>query len=534
MRNSSLAMVVTLGCGLVAGCNQETETTKAPAPRPVAAIELREIDPVKPLQLTGSVEAWKEQDVAFEVDGRVAWIVEMGTQLKGRWEENGEVVVEGSRLALLDSSTYEAAFQTAQAEADYARINLEQVIPAKLAEAKANLANYQAEFDRIAAIPEAAVQSIEPIRAQADLDMAIAQATQAEAGLRSGEASLARSVAQLRQAGLDLEHATLFAPFAGEVSRVFVEAGGYVHAGQSVAHVVMMDPIKVDLAVSPELAKRVKVRARVQLFLPGEEEPISAVVYEKATVADPETRTFRISIMTRNQRDFKPAPDPTHPDIPRVTRGMSFERERMGDASSPYIVEENHALRTDDEGWYVWGVSDRTTGDAGDYGPELLTLRKFRVTPGERRLNFLGLYLFRELIDIGELVPGTLIAFDVPERVQDGDQVLLAQKEWRLQPGQLISVVLRPDVPAPGIYVPMNAIKPIDSESGEVFVVVDGRARQVKVRIADNVGALFRIEPIDPADAGLVAVGSSVITDHVHFLQDAEPVRIVKMVEVVP
>ena len=76
-----LALALSLGCGLIGGCSQEAETTHVPTPRPVTVLELSEIDPIKPLQLTGSVKAWKEQDVAFEVDGRVAWIVEMGTQL---------------------------------------------------------------------------------------------------------------------------------------------------------------------------------------------------------------------------------------------------------------------------------------------------------------------------------------------------------------------------------------------------------------------------------------------------------------------
>ena len=33
--------------------------------------------------------SWKEQDISFEVSGRVEWIVEMGTNLEGRWEEDG-------------------------------------------------------------------------------------------------------------------------------------------------------------------------------------------------------------------------------------------------------------------------------------------------------------------------------------------------------------------------------------------------------------------------------------------------------------
>ena len=81
---SACAGLAVAGTLAVMGCDRETTANTAPAPRPVTALELREIDPVQPLQLTGSVEAWKEQDVAFEVSGRVELIEEPGKQLEGR------------------------------------------------------------------------------------------------------------------------------------------------------------------------------------------------------------------------------------------------------------------------------------------------------------------------------------------------------------------------------------------------------------------------------------------------------------------
>ena len=195
------------------------------------------------------------------------------------------------------------------------------------------------------------------------------------------------------------------------------------------------------------------------------------------------------------------------------------------------MVEENHALRSDDDGWYVWAAYESKLADTDGDEQGILTLRRISVTPGERRFNFQGLYLFREIIEAEGLAPRTRVAFDVPDGVQDGDQVLLTQEEWRLHPGQLISVLLRPDVPVPGIYLPMNTIRPIDSESGIIFTVQEGRAREVSVKIVGHVGELFRIESADPADAPLVAAGSVVITNHIHFLQNNESVRIVRTVE---
>jgi len=51
------------------------------------------------------------------------------------------------------------------------------------------------------------------------------------------------------------------------------------------------------------------------------------------------------------------------------------------------------------------------------------------------------------------------------------------------------------------------------------------------VKILDNVGELFRLEAFNPDDANMVTAGSQIITDHIHFLQHDEPVRIIKIVE---
>ena len=161
-------------------------------------------------------------------------------------------------------------------------------------------------------------------------------------------------------------------------------------------------------------------------------------------------------------------------------------------------MEENRSLRKEGEGYYVWAAPDQKLGDKIDSETPLITLRKYAVIPGEHRMNLQGLYLMRELSDIGELVPGTLIAMDVPDDFNDNDQVLIASKQWRLRPGQLIPVFLGVDPPKTGLYLPMNSIKPIDDKTGEIFVAIDGKAKKVKVKILGNEGELFRLEAFDP------------------------------------
>ena len=492
MKTTFLPLILA-GIFILAGCGKKDDTDIRPDPRPVTVLELREINPIKPLQLTGSVNSWKEEDISFEVDGRVEWIVEMATNLEGRWKEGNVVNVQGDVLARLDERSYQIKLKRAKAEKD--RAHAEYVRKKNAWEKKA-------------------ISEVDFIRGTADRD--------------------ARE-AEFEDTEYDLERCTLYAPFSGEVSEVYVEAGGYVKRGEPVAHLVMMDPIKVDISVSFETAERLKIRDPVRIFLPGDEKPAYGSVYEKATVADPETRTFRVSIITRNIRTIGGLyPGSPLLKYPLITGYIPLQQMRTGDEDSPFFVEENRALHKDDKNYYVWGDIDHKRADIFGSEKPLITLRKYIVTPGERQINFQGLFLMRELTDIGKLIPGTLIALDIPDDFKDGDQALIANKQWLLRPGQLIPVFLGVEIPKTGLYLPMNAIKPIDDKMGEIFVAVDGKAKKIKVKILSNVGELFMLEAFDPDDAGIVTAGSRIITDHIHFLQHDEPIRVIKTVELIP
>ena len=64
--------------------------------------------------------------------------------------------------------------------------------------------------------------------------------------------------------------------------------------------------------------------------------------------------------------------------------------------------------------------------------------------------------------------------------------------------------------------------------SEDTKIKVDARLK----KILGQVGELLRIKGADPANQA--AAGVSVITDHIHFLQDGEPVRVIKRVELRP
>jgi hypothetical protein len=123
---------------------------------------------------------------------------------------------------------------------------------------------------------------------------------------------------------------------------------------------------------------------------------------------------------------------------------------------------------------------------------------------------------------------------DVPADFKSGGEVLISQRYWMLRPGQMIEVLLGGEEAKPGLFVPPGAIRPTDAKRGRVFLLVDGKAREAAVRIGGSVGESIRIEPEDAAAAALVKPGSQLILDYIHFLENGEPVRMIREEELKP
>jgi len=372
------------------------------------------------------------------------------------------------------------------------------------------------------ALEERSVSELDVIRARADRDARQASLEEAQANterkkseIKSLEADLKRAEEGLAQAEYDLARCTLYAPFDGEVSAVHVEAGGYATRGMAVAHLVMMNPIKVDLALSQATASRLELGQVVRIRLPGREEFGYGRIYDKATTADPDTRTFRVSLLTRNERlglTFPPG-DP-RADMPRIDMYMG-----LYGLDGRLYVEANRSLRKDDEGYFVWADPSRGPEERA---PEdhVLRLKKFRVVPGDQYRNYQDLYLMREIVEAPGLAQGSLVAADVPADFAGGP-VVVDTPEWVLRPGEIVPVYLNADPPAPGLYLPLNVVRPEGEGQGSVFLADNGVARRVEVRLGRGTLELARVE-----GEGLKP-GVDVIADQIHFLQDGEPVRVV-------
>jgi len=527
MKYMSVALIFVIA--LFAGCAKEPAREQRDA-RPVSYISLTLSDPGAGSRLTGTVESWKREDIGFEVAGRLLRIVEPGIDIEGRTlDEEGNLLSEGTVLAELDDERYLIAAKQAQTAADAARTDLEQLVPQMLVEAEAALSLANKELERYTNL----VRTQSAPQQQLDLvdtaqKAATAKVAQVQA-LRATKASLlTSSLATVEQAEVNIGDCKLNSPFTGQIARVHVIPGGYALPGQPVVTVQMMDPMKVQIAVSPETDKKINFNDRVRVYLPDSEEPLEGYVYLKDTYADPATRTYLITLLVRNQKTVTGIPDELNDDpIATSQKLWTLIPEKVGVPGNYYI--EVNALHEDDEGYFVWKVDNLTAEQLYETFDPVLQVSKVRVKLGDGRLPALQVFTFRELVDHGNLDPLTAVILgDVDGEIQDGKAVIIQQR-WLLRPGDLAEVSLRSEGRSAGFYVPRVAILN-DAKGYYLFKVSAGSdvAQRVDVRTLDTAGQTQRVEavldnPLQPGDR--VIVGGA------HYVMDGQQVSLVQELE---
>ncbi len=497
---AALLHTMILGCG--AG---DTEETIQPA-RPVTYLTLSKRTPVSQSLVAGSVDAWKRETLGFDVNGRLRFVEDRGTNVQGPiTDSTGKALESGTLIAEVESPRYKVAVSEAAAD---------------IRDLEAEVVRTRSEYNRQKRIFE------QGAGAQSYMDNAEAQYKAARARLQAAQA-------KLRQTKIDLSDTLLFAPFPGQISRVHAIRGGYVERGQAVATVQMMDPIKVEVAVSPELEQQINFNDLVMVYGGPGQKPLHGWVHNKAPTADTSTRTFMLTLLVRNRLVEVGLPQGVDPqDVIRTYSLTNLEPE-LADDKPPFFTSDD-TLHRDKDGYFVWKAEGLTINDlAGDFDP-VFKVTKVRVKPGERYLRVLQLFSWRELVDIGTLDPQTdLMVGGVSSDLQDGDTVVLVRKNWLLRPGQVIGVDLQQGRLNTGYYVPVLAVMK-EGAGYHVFAVesvdeTQQRAAKVAVKTGQNIGTLVEIIP-DQADR--LPDGTKVVVDGAAYLRDGDPINAFVEVEV--
>ncbi len=563
------------GCDDLQGTSQT-----ASEPRPVTIMALRERDFTRELRLTGSVGLYREEKIGFEVDGRLLAVLDLGREVTGpAKDESGKMVRQGDIIAKLDDKRYrfrlralEARLRSARKELEAQQIVVEKVAPANLKTAQANLRVADTEVSAAGKrIDEA---RFEKTRAEKDLerqqklmrsnvgrqkglddaravfDSANSRVEQFEARLQArrqalearraavlvANANIALKRAQLEsrhgkiaelqellnEARENLNDTILQAPFTGRITAIHAVQGAVVSAGSAVATLSLLDPIQIHLEVSADRDRRIHTGDKAWLFPKDPIDPdgtrlnVNAVVFEKGSVANPKTRTFRIALMARNERRKIEHFVPETKGLPLVEDFLPVSRRFKGEAGPLFVpidslyVEngQTYVLRLPDIGFQ----SGSSRGAVGKHMPE-----KIKVSMGNEYMGVIK-WSFRSLADPGPLKEGDFLVLGPKKKHLAG--LAVGRAQWLFRPGELVPVRFAMDATPRGFYVPINAITKIAGEN-IIFSVTDGRAKKILVSVFDTHGEYQRIE------GSALSTGMPVVVVGVHYVSDGQRVSVV-------
>ncbi|MGF1741422.1 efflux RND transporter periplasmic adaptor subunit [Vibrio profundum] len=508
---------------LAIGCNdRSSELSRTMPTRPVSVIILTEQSFLREQEMTGVVTSYREEDVAFEVSGRVTMVLDEGLEVRGpAFNENGEQVRRGDPIAVVDNTRYGIQVGALSAKLDVARRNLDS------AQAKTKLARQTLSRQKQVLVKGLVTQQTVD-DAQSAFDQATAQVAAYQSEIESADQ-------QLNQAVKDLGDAVLYAPFSGRITKSQTSEGAVVSTGSPVATLTLMDPIQIQVEVSADAERKIATGDHVTVYAthpyhPEKRLPVSAVVYEKSAVADPLMRTFRIVLMLRNTRFHVHQDNPKFQGLPVINEYLPAIREFQGENGPLFIPTE--ALLEDSGKMYVLRLpkislnQNAFSSAVGKHLPE-----RVPVILGNSYTSVVK-WNFRSVKNTEAIAEGDFLILNPVKSYLDG--VLIGRPEWLFRPRGLVSVRFSYGEPQKGLYVPNHAIININ-ETPHVYRVENGKAVATPVSLFDRIGESQRIEGVkeeveveverEGNGEGLVA-GHKIIVGGVHYISNNQPVTV--------
>lgn len=562
------------------GCGEDEVVGAAAVPKAVSVVTLETGVPRSETLVAGVVEPYRRSDVSFDVSGLLVEVIDLGEAAEGpQFDGSGELLLdaggqpvrEGAVLAMLDPTRYEQAVTAAELslastdrQIDALLVELKEVIPARIENAKATVASATAEVASARESVTAAESELELAKTTVERDRvliesgAIAQSVldQSESTFRTASASLAQAqssleaslqsersadaslsetqgdlrvreadLASLRasrdelenaldQAKTDLASCVLRAPFQGRVTNRYVERGSYANAGTAVLELTMETAVKVVITVSAEEERRLALGSRLPVYasMPedkAEAELVLGTVFEKASVADTGTRTFRIGLILSN---LVLGADGSGSEERFASVSDLFPVLALpGKPDSAMYVNVESVFDRDGEP-HVLALPRRTGTSVPSDGVE--TPRAVPVELTDEWEQF-DKWTLRRVLTNGDLQPGDALVLN-PEP-SDESGVRIGSMQYAFRPGDVVRVGVDAALPAEGYWLPVTAVV---SRTGNsfVFTMDDGVVSEVLVEVLGTSGGYRRIS------APALREGQAVVVRGMQYLSDGDPV----------
>jgi len=268
MKSRNLFLILGIALILIIGCSQEDESqNNVEWKRKAVPVEVDTANVqtfVSTLSYNGSLTAIQTSRVIPEVPGKIEKL----------YVQIGDAVQKGARLVQMDISTL--SLQHKQAEAG-------------LSVAKSNLVDAQKNWERVQTLRnENAVSQQQFEKMKLGLDAAQAQMSQAQAGL-----DLLK---------MQLDKATLTAPFSGVITQKAFEQGDLFSPAAMMPVYTLQDvsSIKVELQITSQEIMRIKKGQDAWLKVDYLNDPVPGKVTLVSVAADPMSKTFFVECQFKN------------------------------------------------------------------------------------------------------------------------------------------------------------------------------------------------------------------------------------------
>lgn len=199
---------------------------------------------------TGYVVAQRQAAVASNATGRLAALN----------VEEGDKVIKGAVLGVLENENFVAVLNQARAQLDSARTT-KQIAAAELVEAT-RIYERASKLVKLGAIPVA------------ESDTAVARIRKAEASVAAAEASIHLGKAAVEKATVDLNFTKIIAPFDGtvisknaDVGEIVAPFGAATTARAAIVTIADMSSLEVEADVSESQIQRIKTGQRCEITL---------------------------------------------------------------------------------------------------------------------------------------------------------------------------------------------------------------------------------------------------------------------------
>jgi RND family efflux transporter MFP subunit len=301
-----LLLLAGCGGGGTAGTRKNGDAEKAAPEREVRVARAAEAKLARTVAVAGTLAADEQVELGMKVAGRLGSIaVDLGTP-----------VHRGQTIARLDPADFELRVRQAQSALDQARARLglpengntgaNDVVEdlektAGVRQQRALLEQARVSRDRVRALFEQQLVPRNDIdNAEAALQVAEARHQDAIEESRNRIGMLAQRRSELDIARQQQTDSTLVAPWDGSIRERRAAAGDYVAAGQTIAVLVRMNPLRLRLPVPEREAVGLAVGQEVRLKVEGDPHQYTGRLARISPAISEDSRTLAVEAEVPN------------------------------------------------------------------------------------------------------------------------------------------------------------------------------------------------------------------------------------------